>query len=87
MVKITRIRKYPKVIAIKLVREDIFLSFLISIRNAEAFKRQLVFYLQSKFLSFLEIKREGNKQLFKTIIFSTYLVMERCYRKKQTLRS
>lgn len=70
MLRLTRNRKYPKLITIKLVKEDILLALLIGIKNAEAIKRQLYFYLQSGFLC-LEIKREGSKQLFKTLIFST----------------
>lgn len=45
MLKLTRNRKYPKLITIELIKEDILLSLLIEIRNAEAIKRQLFFLL------------------------------------------
>lgn len=41
MLKLTRNGKYPKVITIELAKEDILLSLLIGISNAEAFRRKL----------------------------------------------
>lgn len=49
MLKLTRNRKYPKLITIKLIKEDILLSLLIEIRNAEAIKRQLFFIAKVDF--------------------------------------